>query len=77
MTDPNPAEVSQLVWLDITQAAAYTRQSAKHLRTAVGTQQLRHIRSGRGGKLSFNRDWLDAYMRSLENGDAAPETVTA
>ena len=55
-----------------------TCQSVKHLRTAVGANRLRHIRSGRGGKLSFHRDWLDAYLRSLENGDAGtPQAVSA
>ena len=67
MRDLNPAELAQLTWLDINEASAYTRRPVKHLRTAVRDQRLRHIRSGHGGKLSFNREWLDEYMHSLEH----------
>jgi len=66
MTDPTPAEVTQLVWLDINQAAVYTGRPVKHLRAAVADRRIRHLRSGRGGKLSFQREWLDDYMLSLE-----------
>lgn len=72
MTELSPAELSQLLWLDINQASALTGRPVKHLRDAVGAGRLRHIRSGRGGKLSFNREWLDEYMHSLETTTTGP-----
>lgn len=70
MTEPK-------TWQNIVEASDYTGQPVKKLRSAVGGNRLRHIRSGRGGKLSFNRQWLDDYMLSLESDDTDPQAVSA
>jgi hypothetical protein len=67
----------QRTWYDIAQAAEYSGQPVKRLRTAVGANRIRHIRSGRGGQLSFHREWIDAYMRSLESTASEAEAVSA
>lgn len=66
-------------WFTITEAAEYTRKSVEILRRAVRGNELRHSRSGRGGKLYFKRQWLDTYMGDIDatNADTQPSGFRA
>lgn len=71
-------DLEKQTWFTITEAAEYTRKSVEILRRAVRSGQLRHSRSGRGGKLYFKRQWLDEHMGDgLQDDPADTQAVSA
>lgn len=72
MTDPHGQ-----TWFTIDEAATYTRRSVEILRRAVRQNRLDHSRHGRGGKLHFNRQWLDDYMRDPTRTVAERQAMSA